>query len=42
VPAAGHDLGDALLADPVRARILYVLDEAEELCVRDLALGVLS
>jgi ArsR family transcriptional regulator, lead/cadmium/zinc/bismuth-responsive transcriptional repressor len=30
----------SLLADPVRARILYVLDEVEELCVGDLALAL--
>ncbi len=28
----------SLLGDPVRARILYALDEVEELCVGDLAL----
>ncbi len=27
-----------LMADPTRLRVLYVLDEAEELCVGDLAL----
>jgi DNA-binding transcriptional ArsR family regulator len=30
----------SLLADPVRARILYALDEVEELCVGDLALAL--
>lgn len=30
----------ALLADPVRARILYALDEVEELCVGDIALAL--
>lgn len=30
----------SLLADPVRSRILYALDEVEELCVGDLALAV--
>jgi DNA-binding transcriptional ArsR family regulator len=29
-----------LLADPVRARLLYTLDVAEELCVGDLALAL--
>ena len=29
-----------LLADPVRARILYALDLVEELCVGDLALAL--
>lgn len=29
-----------LLADPVRLRVLYALDVAEELCVGDLALAV--
>src|SRR4051794_27082816 len=29
-----------LLADPVRARLLYALDVAEELCVGDLALAL--
>ena len=29
-----------LLADPVRARILYALDTVEELCVGDLALAL--
>lgn len=29
-----------LLADPVRARLLYALDIAEELCVGDLALAL--
>ena len=28
----------SLLADPVRSRILYALDQVEELCVGDLAL----
>lgn len=30
----------SLLADPVRARIIYALDEVEELCVGDLALAL--
>ena len=30
----------SLVADPVRARILYALDEVEELCVGDLALAL--
>jgi ArsR family transcriptional regulator, lead/cadmium/zinc/bismuth-responsive transcriptional repressor len=30
----------ALLADPVRSRILYALDEVEELCVGDLVLAL--
>lgn len=30
----------SLLADPIRARILYALDEVEELCVGDLALAL--
>lgn len=30
----------SLLADPVRARIVYALDEVEELCVGDLALAL--
>ncbi len=30
----------SLLADPVRARIAYALDEVEELCVGDLALAL--
>ncbi|MGX5653658.1 ArsR/SmtB family transcription factor [Geodermatophilus nigrescens] len=30
----------SLLADPVRARLLYALDVAEELCVGDLALAL--
>ena len=30
----------SLLADPVRARILYALDSVEELCVGDLALAL--
>ncbi|MGH9063994.1 MAG: ArsR/SmtB family transcription factor [Acidimicrobiales bacterium] len=30
----------SLLADPVRLRVLYALDVAEELCVGDLALAV--
>jgi DNA-binding transcriptional ArsR family regulator len=30
----------SLLADPVRARMLYALDEVEELCVGDLALAL--
>jgi hypothetical protein len=30
----------SLLADPVRARILYALDTVEELCVGDLALAL--
>jgi DNA-binding transcriptional ArsR family regulator len=30
----------SLLADPVRVRILYALDEVEELCVGDLALAL--
>jgi DNA-binding transcriptional ArsR family regulator len=30
----------SLIADPVRARILYALDEVEELCVGDLALAL--
>jgi DNA-binding transcriptional ArsR family regulator len=30
----------SLLGDPVRARILYALDEVEELCVGDLALAL--
>ena len=30
----------SLLADPVRSRILYALDEVEELCVGDLALAL--
>jgi DNA-binding transcriptional ArsR family regulator len=30
----------SLLADPVRARILYALDEVDELCVGDLALAL--
>src|SRR6058998_1303664 len=29
-----------LLADPVRARLIYALDVAEELCVGDLALAL--
>jgi ArsR family transcriptional regulator, lead/cadmium/zinc/bismuth-responsive transcriptional repressor len=29
-----------LLADPVRARILYALDTVQELCVGDLALAI--
>jgi ArsR family transcriptional regulator, lead/cadmium/zinc/bismuth-responsive transcriptional repressor len=32
----------SLLADPVRSRILYALDEVEELCVGDLALALQS
>src|SRR3954452_22631859 len=32
----------SLLADPVRARILYALHEVEELCVGDLALALVS
>ena len=32
----------SLLADPVRSRILYALDEVEELCVGDLALALES
>jgi DNA-binding transcriptional ArsR family regulator len=46
--AQGLSAGDAgrlaaklsLLADPVRSRILYALDEVEELCVGDLALAL--
>src|SRR3954468_19402216 len=30
----------SLIADPVRARILYALDEVEELCIGDLALAL--
>jgi DNA-binding transcriptional ArsR family regulator len=30
----------SLLGDPVRARILYALDEVDELCVGDLALAL--
>ena len=30
----------SLLADPTRARVLYVLDVVEELCVGDLALAL--
>ncbi len=30
----------SLLADPIRLRVLYALDVAEELCVGDLALAV--
>jgi len=30
----------SLLADPVRARVLYALDEVDELCVGDLALAL--
>lgn len=30
----------SLLADPVRSRILYALDEVQELCVGDLALAL--
>jgi len=30
----------SLLADPMRARILYALDEVEELCVGDLSLAL--
>lgn len=30
----------SLLADPIRSRILYALDEVEELCVGDLALAL--
>lgn len=30
----------SLLADPTRARVLYALDVAEELCVGDLALAL--
>lgn len=30
----------SLIADPVRSRILYALDEVEELCVGDLALAL--
>jgi DNA-binding transcriptional ArsR family regulator len=30
----------SLLADPIRARVLYALDEVEELCVGDLALAL--
>ena len=30
----------SLLVDPVRSRILYALDEVEELCVGDLALAL--
>jgi DNA-binding transcriptional ArsR family regulator len=30
----------SLLADPLRVRILYALDEVEELCVGDLALAL--
>jgi len=30
----------SLLADPMRARILYALDSVEELCVGDLALAL--
>jgi DNA-binding transcriptional ArsR family regulator len=30
----------SLMADPVRARILYALDEVDELCVGDLALAL--
>jgi DNA-binding transcriptional ArsR family regulator len=30
----------SLLADPVRARILYALDQVEELCVGDIALAL--
>ena len=30
----------SLLADPMRARILYALDQVEELCVGDLALAL--
>src|SRR6478672_10361049 len=30
----------SLLADPVRSRILFALDEVEELCVGDLALAL--
>ena len=30
----------SLMADPIRARILYALDEVEELCVGDLALAL--
>ena len=30
----------SLLADPVRSRVLYALDEVEELCVGDLALAL--
>ncbi len=42
---SGEDAGRlvsllSLLADPVRARILYALDEVEELCVGDLALAL--
>jgi len=29
-----------MLVDPVRARILYALDEVEEMCVGDLALAL--
>src|SRR3954447_25339295 len=32
----------SLIADPVRSRILYALDEVEELCVGDLALALQS
>ncbi len=30
----------SLLADPVRSRVLYALDEVDELCVGDLALAL--
>ena len=30
----------SLLADPLRSRILYALDEVEELCVGDIALAL--
>ena len=30
----------SLLADPTRARVLYALDEVDELCVGDLALAL--
>jgi ArsR family transcriptional regulator, lead/cadmium/zinc/bismuth-responsive transcriptional repressor len=44
LPDADHTarLGDVLglVADPTRARLLYALDVAEELCVGDLALAL--
>lgn len=30
----------SLLADPTRARVLYALDEVDELCVGDIALAL--
>ncbi|MQA35609.1 metalloregulator ArsR/SmtB family transcription factor [Modestobacter roseus] len=30
----------SLLADPTRARVLYALDQVQELCVGDIALGL--